>query len=263
MRRRLMTWRRKSNARGCSGFSKSWFCGRTRPDPGGHHQARACPRQRPKAGFGSGTLNAPMRDERSDRDRHGRRPRSSETHPPGSSGARRARPPASASALPRPLDATLPQIVPAAFVVRHHAADGPIRRRSPVPAHDAVAGVRRPDVPERVRAAAPVGGRCGPLLPQDARRGVAVVGADGAAHGAVRQRDQELRGTQRDRQGVVPPGRAQGRADAAVPAPVVRRRGRALHRPGAGEGAGAAHGAPARPQDRGDVSVAGGSRRRS
>ena len=57
-------------------------------------------------------------------DRPGWRPRSSETHPPGSSGARRARAPASASALPRQLDATLPQIVPAAFVVRHHASDG-------------------------------------------------------------------------------------------------------------------------------------------
>ena len=26
-----MTWPRNSNARACSGFSKSWFCGRTRP----------------------------------------------------------------------------------------------------------------------------------------------------------------------------------------------------------------------------------------
>ena len=33
-------------------------------------------------------------------------------------------------------------------------------------------------------------------------------------------------------------------SDAAVPAELSRRRGRALHRPGAGEGAGAAHRAP-------------------
>ena len=73
----------------------------------------------------------------------------------------------------------------------------------------------------------------------------------------MRPCDQALRRTQRHRHRVVPTGRAQGRAYAGVPAAVDRKRGCALHRPGPGEGAGAAHRAPPAPVHRGDLRLAG------
>ena len=76
---------------------------------------------------------------------------------------------------------------------------------------------------------------------------------------ALRQGDPGLRRTQPHPDRVVPAGRAQGRPDPAVPPQLDRRRGRPLHRQGAGEGAGAAHRAPPRPRHRSRLPVRGRS----
>ena len=130
------------------------------------------------------------------------------------------------------------------------------RRRSAGRAHHPGTGVHRPDVPQRLRADAAERGGRGVLLPQDPRQPGAVVGADGADDAALRRGHRTLRPTGRDRSGPVRAFRAQGRPHQGVPARLRGHRGGAVHRQGAGEGAGGAHRAPRRSGAR-PVPVAG------
>ena len=130
------------------------------------------------------------------------------------------------------------------------------RRRRAGRAHHAGVGVHRPDVPQRLRADAAERGGRGVFLPQDPRQSGAVVGADGADDAALRRGHRTPRGGGGGGPGAVRAVRAQGRPHQGVPARLRGHGGVAVHRQGAGEGAGGAHRAPGRPGAR-PVPVAG------
>ena len=110
--------------------------------------------------------------------------------------------------------------------------------------------MHRPDVLQRLRAAAAARRRAARLHPAPARVADRLHRAAGQDHRRVQRRDAPLRPRPAGAVGGLRQGPAQGRRDARTPGPVHRRGGGAVHRPGAGEDPPVPHRAPPRrPRD--------------